>query len=94
MKCPNCGREFEGERCPNCGRPVAPSPVRTGTLALWVSMVTPLAMLGACTGLGVGGVFSIFAPASRVWPLVLGAFVLWLLFAAVISARNLRGVDR
>lgn len=94
MKCPNCGQEFDGNRCPNCGRPVAPSPARVGSVALWVSLMMPLAAFGACTALGAGAAFSLFVPLAVVWPLVGAAFLLWLVFAAVRAFRGAQGGGR
>lgn len=94
MKCPNCGQEFEGSRCPNCGRPAVASPARAGTLALWVSLVVPLAMFGACAALGTGAVLAIFLPLSLVLPWALGLFGVWLVYATVRAWRNLRRKGR
>ena len=94
MTCPNCGQEFEGDRCPNCGRPVAASPARLGALALWVSLVTPLAAFGACAALGGGVALSLFLPLAVVWPFVGVALGLWLVYAAVQAARGMRGGRR
>ena len=91
MICPNCGQAFEGDRCPNCGRPVAASPARVGALALWVSAVVPLAMMGGCLALGAGAVLAIFVPLASVGRWVLAGFGLWILWAAVSSALSLRG---
>ena len=71
MTCPNCGREFEGERCPQCGRPAHSSSGRTTAIILIVLAVVPCGVFGACTALlgsdspkGLGDPFALLGLAS------------------------------
>ena len=49
MTCPNCGREFEGDRCPQCGRPVQGSGGRTAAIVLIILAALPCGLFGACS---------------------------------------------
>ena len=73
MNCPNCGREFEGDRCPNCGTPAARTGGRIGAVVVVLFLTLPFALFGACSSLLVAGsVSGGFRP---------GSFALFGLFA-------------
>ena len=50
MKCPNCGREIQGDRCPYCGYSTrAGGGNRAAAVIVAVLLVLPCAAFGACS---------------------------------------------
>lgn len=94
MKCPNCGREFEGNRCPNCGFSPPQGGNRIVAIILLVFLTLPSAAIGACSGYAViasgrdtAGFWQLFA--------AIGAVALVVFAGSILLVRRLwRGSDR